>query len=30
MIENYISGMIWDLTNMVPYYQDGLNALGIK
>lgn len=30
MIENYISGMIWNITNNISYYQDGLNKLNIK
>lgn len=30
MIENYISGMIWNITNDIPYYQNGLKVLNIE
>lgn len=30
MIENYISGMIWNITNDIPYYQNGLKELTIR
>ena len=30
MIENYISGMIWNISNEISYFKDGLKALGFN